>query len=186
MERLDAINQMLRMSSHQTVNAVTAGDQRSNIALATLERVRKEVLTSFWGFNELKLDLPVDANGRVPLPQVYLTIQIEKPHLVERLDVADNLLYVYDIQKDAWHDTIIQNVRVTYDIDAFEMIPDPFALWIAWQATEQFYAEHRGEPTRYIQKQHEFYRARAVNLKSSKTINDATGFNRVKAGYIQP
>lgn len=179
----DAVNRILRLSSFQTVNQIDEGDQRSNMALNTLTQARKDVLVRPVDFNEFVLDLPVDNSGKVPVPSVYLSVTLPNPRHAVKVDSDDGLHYVYDVANDEWHDSPISRVEVRTDV-AFEKIPNIFAQWITWEAVEQFYAEHRGEPTAYIQRKRGRAKAKAMNSLPPKTMASVKSHRRIAAVYI--
>jgi len=185
MQSLEAINRMLRLTGHQSVNAVDEGDARAALAIQTLTQVRRDILTTPYQFNHLRIDLPVDISGKVPIARKWLSVVLPKNTLAERYDEANNAVFVWDINADDWHDSLVQKVIVTYDIVDFPSIPESFAQWIAYEAAQQYFAEHKGgDGSSYIERRLNQRRQIAINQNPPISIDSAIGHTLVKLFHL--
>ncbi len=184
LKTIDAVNLILRTAGHQSVSSVTASDTRSNTALATLVRTRQRILEKAYQFNKLVVDLNVNSDDRVTIPEVYLSIKLPFDYLTERLDTNDDNLYVWNNMLKAWHTDKVMDVVVAIDVTNFDKIPDVFQTWIAYEAAMEYQSEHKGNPTAFVTKRAQDARADALNSLPASSINESTGWSGLKAAIL--
>ena len=105
-----------------------------------------------------------------------------------RKDPADNKLYLWDIEKDDWHDTEIKDVGRVFDIenvdvdgDDFERIPQDFAEWIARKSVQDFWFENNQANNPDLERAANDAAATAINSLPPESIFRATGFSVLRA-----
>lgn len=182
MLELTAVNTMLRFAGRQGVNQIVDGDQTSNVALETLARVRREILEKPYLFNEIRMCLQAEQDGRVALNLEYLQVIFLETTFGERLDPNDGIAYVWDVDRNDWVRNRQVDVIFTFDIENFRSIPESFASWIAAEAASEFFLEvNQFESTALIRKA---VRRRSIAMNAlPRRLNHstATGFHALAA-----
>jgi hypothetical protein len=201
MKQIDAVNRILRLTGHASVNAVTDGDPHANLAATTLESERKIVLSQPWGFNHKRMTLNRDETGRVPAPQtdnqLCILFQPERwtttrfggsglgrPIYATQPDPASGRLYVWNHDTDDWHRHKL-TVVACFDYPEYRLIPENFAQWIMYQAAHEFYFERKQATSSELVAAAIRARSRAINSLAPGTIDHATGFSLVLAGTVR-
>lgn len=174
MTELQAVNLILRQNGFERVNSLGSGQERSSDAQETLHEVRREILSHRLGFNELKTDLNV-INGKVLVPDSYLTVTFPKVKHEARLNDSDNKRYVWDIEADEWETTKVENVRVAHDVTDFTKIPENFARWIAWAAAADYHFSIHRTSSEYLNAKAARARQVAINRQTQHNVHTTTG-----------
>lgn len=160
MHEIDAVNLMLRAVGDPTVAQLDPSSQRSEMARDTLARQRRRILTNGYSFNTDRITLSPDTGGKVPVAKSYLKVMLPQ-HLSIRRD--GGTLYLWDQQQSRWWAKKVGRVGVVFDIEHFDDIPDPFALWIAHEAAAEFWKNINQGPAPHLQQQAVRQMALAIN-----------------------
>lgn len=186
MKILDAMNRCLRLTGKGAVNDPDSGNEDAAHAKATIKRVRRDILINGYHFNRNVLDLEPNSEGKIQIAESYLRVELPVD-LSFRKDSDDGQIYLWNIDRNTWHDQTVRDVKVVFDItnpddpgDDFEHLPDDFAKWIALQAVSEFYMEKKdGVPNTAIQQMADEAAAHAINNLAPENIDEVTGFARI-------
>lgn len=177
MNLLDAVNICLRNAGHGAVNALSDANDKSAHAQSTIERVKRRILSNGYEINTNKIDLEVDASGRVPISSQYLKVRLEREHSI-RYD--GDTAYIWNLDDDDYEDERVTDVEVVFNLE-FTELNEVIANWVAWEACVEYWHEARQEPPS------EFIVARMIDARSHalntalqrQSLHDATGWSNV-------
>jgi hypothetical protein len=190
MKLLDAMNYCLRMTGHSSVNDPDDVDPNAQSSKATIRRTRRKILNNGYPFNRDIKDMGLGTNGRIAVDRNLLRVELPIG-LSVRKDPSDNpaalLMWVWDIEKDDWHDAEIKNVGHVFDIDNveasgrdFERIPEDFANWIQAESAAMFYFENNQTNHVDLQRESASMSATAINSLPPESIHVATGYSSIR------
>ncbi len=114
--KLDIVNEMLKSLSLPPTQSLEAGSitPDGEDALATLERVKDEVLSLGWNENNYTIELESDDDGRIIIPTSYLRI---KPY--------SNQGFVYQSYKPLYDEEIDKTFLFDYVKQTHTLNPTP-------------------------------------------------------------
>ena len=143
MNKLDAVNMMLRLVGSSAINDIASTHPDAANAIATLDRISRQIQKRGWWFNtDYKLiwtpqytpplnvgDTP---SGRIPVPTTITTFKAENTGLIERGG------FVYDkrLQTDLF--TEQQCINKTITTLPWDMLPESATDYIGYYAAGQF------------------------------------------------
>lgn len=188
MKLLDAMNLCLRMAGHSSVNDSDDANPNAQSSKATIKRIRKQILNNGYPFNRDERDLtPSGTNNRIQVGTELLRLELPVGIGV-RKDPSDTKLYLWNIDKDDWHDTEITKVGRVFDIentdvdgDDFERIPQDFAEWIARKSVQEFWFENNQAENPDLKRQAHEAAATAINSLPPESIFQATRFSVIRS-----
>lgn len=178
MELLEVMNRCLRGSSYPAVNSDDDPDEAAALTNEVIKSVRKRVLSGGFAFNTDRINLAVDVNGRVPVSNAYLKMEVPYRRISARKDGTDRFLW--DNQAGEWWSDPI-TVTVVTDIENIPDIPFLFAEWIAAESADRFRAESKGETTATLRQARNSARANAIN-----SLEHASIFTRNRNAIASP
>lgn len=182
MKLLDAINLCLRATQETRVSSLSFNDAAAADVLPTIAELRREILSRGWPFNTRVVTLPLDVNGRVPMPSSWLSYK-----LPDKLSVNDEG-FVWDVDADTYRDSPVKDATVIYDYgdtaEGFAAIPDQFGRWIAHAAAERCWEDRKGSPSPMLSRRTRQAMVNACNSLSHQVdAGESTGWNFTRSGY---
>lgn len=138
MEKLEAVNMMLRRLGESTVTSLDVPYPTVSIALPALEEARTGLLLSEWYFNKFEWrNLLPNQFGQVEVPTEVLMLYPEDP---ERFVFAGK--YVRDARTGQHVDTAVL-CKIVVDVP-FEELPVQAQLYCVYQAAHSVYVQDFG------------------------------------------
>ncbi|MBB4768652.1 hypothetical protein DYQ94_06420 [Xanthomonas sp. LMG 8993] len=135
---LEAVNEMLAVIGEQPVSALEAvGNTDVAIAIRTLRGVSREVQTTAWWFNtDESYTFVLNAENRVPLPNLILSI---RPLGRGSSRIAHRNGFLYDLTNatDVFAEDAAPSAKVVWFMD-FELLPETVRRYIAIRAARIF------------------------------------------------
>jgi hypothetical protein len=137
MTKLEAVNLILRALSEHTVSSVEIRHPSVTLALDKLEMARQEVLSDGWWFNNIRVTLNKDVNGKVSFPSGALAFVPDRYECITRGG------YLYNTTTQTFVFTEDVPGLITYDLD-WDDLPNPAQRMVAYQAAIAAYSEDVG------------------------------------------
>src|SRR3990172_11455428 len=186
MRYLDALNIIVRGANRPAINEPDDKSASSQLAKRTLGKARKEILSIGWAFNIRRIDLEVNAAGRVPVNPAYLEVRIPNDRLVIQLDEEDSVKYVWNTQDQDWEDEEVENVEVVFDYaddsTLFEKLPEKIAAWIAAQAAPDYWTEaNNGGVSQKLEATAIRQQSIWLNTQNLGDLDEVTGYSAIRA-----
>lgn len=141
MEKLNAVNEMLRALPARPVTSLTDPENvNASLASTALDETLDEVLQKGYRFNTEERELVRDEDGKYPIPSSVLSVEIVSP-----LDasIAQSGQYLYDFTNDTDVFTVDVCAKLVYR-RSFADLPFPVANYIVKKAKRRFKRDIQG------------------------------------------
>ena len=138
MTELEAVNLILRALSEHTVASTQLRHPSVIMALAKLDIARQEVLNDGWWFNNLRITLNRETDGRIQYPADTLAFVPDKYECITRGG------YLYNTATQTFVFTEDVAGLATYDL-SWDDLPNSFQRLVAYQAAISAYADDLGD-----------------------------------------
>lgn len=138
MTLLEAVNIVLRALSEHTVSSTEIRNPSVTLALDKIAIAQEEVLTDGWWFNNIRITIPREVDGRVKYPADALSFIPDGFECIVRGG------YLYNAQSQTFVFEEDVPGLVTYDLE-WDDLPSPVQRLIAYSAAGSAYADDMGD-----------------------------------------
>ncbi len=140
MEKLEALNMILRATGNTPVNSLDTAHPNAKGALTAIDRVTVQAQKRGWWFNiDYNVTYTLDELGNIPIPSTVTKIVFKDPKLV----IRNNKLYDNKEQTYVFLEAKTAN-RVQYAL-SWEEVPESLQEYVAYKATAQFVRDDLGD-----------------------------------------